>query len=133
MISKLLSVALLTITGNLGGCAEPEPTSDEVARVASPDKKVEAILIKKNVAATVSTPYEIYIVPVGEKFEGEPSFRGDKLEDLKLVWKEPRFLEIHYLKGRVFSFVNFWQSSKVENFTYVVELRLKPQNSGPSL
>lgn len=122
---------LVVSLSSLVGCAEP--AREEVARAISPDQLVAAVLIKKMADATVSTPFEIYIVPVGEKVHGEPSLRGDKFEDIKLVWKEPKFLEVHYSKGRIFTFTNFWQSGNVQNFGYTVELRLKPQRNEPSL
>lgn len=128
---RFLTFSLLLSIAVLNGCVEP--AAEEVERVTSPDKTVDAVLVLKKVGATVSTPFEVYIVPRGGKPEGEPSMRADKVEEIKLIWKEPKFLEIHYLKGRIFLFTNFWLSSEVQNFTYIVELRLKPQNNGPSL
>ena len=72
---------LFTICG-LAGCAEP--TSEEAARVTSPDKIVDAVLMKRNVGATVGTPFEVYIVPIGQRPAGEPLIRGDKFEALEL-------------------------------------------------
>jgi hypothetical protein len=94
---------------------------------------VDAVLVTRAVGATVSTPHELYIVPRGEGIAGEPSLRGDRFEGLTLVWNEPKYLEISYKKGRIFSFANFWQSERVQTFNYLVELRLKPATSGFSL
>lgn len=103
-----------------------EPPGEEVSRIPSPDGLVDAILIRKNVDATVATPYEICIVPTGSKVSCEALIRGDHFENLNIAWKEPQLLEISYSKGRIFNFTNFWQSDKVQNFKYIVELRLKP-------
>jgi hypothetical protein len=113
------------------GCTKV--STGEVSRVTSSDGKVDAILVRGNVDATVPTPYELYIAPKGGKPIGQPVMRGDKFDSLKVAWREPRFLELHYSKGRVFSFTNFWQSADLENWTYIVELRLKPDGEARSL
>lgn len=128
-ICTRLAIGVLTIAA-LASCGVAK---EEVARSPSPDGMVDAVLIKGNVGATAATPSEIYIVPSGSEPEGEPSIRGDYFENIKLVWKEPRFLEITYSKGRIFAFTNFWQSKHVQNFEYVVELRLKPERDTFSL
>jgi hypothetical protein len=94
---------------------------------------VDAVLVTRAVGATVSTPHELYLVPRGEGIAGEASLRGDRFEGLTMVWREPRFLEIQYKKGRIFAFANFWHSERVQAFNYVVELRLKPTTTGFSI
>jgi hypothetical protein len=94
---------------------------------------VDAVLVQRDTGATVATPYEVYIVPKGAQPSGEVLMRGDKMSDVTLRWQGAKFLEVHYAKGRIFAFKNFWNSAAVENWTYTVELRLMPGNDGPSL
>ena len=70
-----------------------------------------------------------------ERFDAKlPSFEherallsADHQKDLQLVWSKPKVLEIRYENARVFKFSNFWHSQEVQNFEYVVELRLMPR------
>jgi hypothetical protein len=125
------SIALLSFVTILTACGKPPVR--EIARIQSPDAVVDAVLAERAVGATVATPSEVYIVPHGGKLKGEPLLRADSMRDLKLSWKQTRFLEMHYSKGRVFSFTNFWESADVQNWKYVVELRLMPASDDYSL
>lgn len=122
---------LLGVT--VSACAKP--TIEEISRAKSPDSKVEAIVERKNAHATTSFVYEIYIVPVGQQIDREKDLilRAERMEGLSARWKEPRFLEIYYTSGRVYSFRNFWFSENVENFNYIVEARLRPASDSFSL
>ncbi len=107
---------------------------EEVERVTSPDNKVDAVIIKKNYGATASFIYDIYIVPKGKKVDlGKPEFRADHVEKLSLNWSQNKLLQIKYKNARIFHFSNFWQSKEVDNFSYVVEIQLKPLSKDFSL
>jgi hypothetical protein len=126
IIAALLAVGLVSI-------GRAESSMQELSRVTSPDSVVDAVLAQRATGATVATPYEVYIVPKGAKPSGEPLLRSDKMHDISVRWKQPRFLEIHYTSGRIFFFRNFWNSGAVQNWTYIVELRLIPASEAPSL
>ena len=113
----LVFIALVT-----SACSKP--SMQEISRITSPDSTVDAVLIERGVGATVATPSEIYIVPKGEPVSGEPLLRGDHMDKLTMTWKPSRLLDIGYAKGRIFSFRNFWESAEVQNWTYIVELKL---------
>lgn len=138
---KLLAGALLLfLLGyiylfKLGGALVPSADySEEVLRIPSPDSVVDAVLMKTNGGATTSFGYELYIVPSGRKPQkGSESFNADHLDGMNVLWKQTRLLEIQYREGRIFRFTNFWQSKDVENFHYVVELRLVPLTPSFSL
>jgi len=115
----------------VAGCRRPPAL--EVVRVTSPDQVVDAVLVTRAVGATVSTPHELSLVLRGEAVAGEPLLKGDRFEELAVRWREPRFLEVRYKKGRVFAFANFWHSERVQAFEYVVELRLRPTVDGFSI
>jgi hypothetical protein len=88
---------------------------------------VDAVLVRTNVDATTPYGYKLYIVPTGKETKvGDELLQAENLVNVTISWKEPRFLEIRYEKGRIFSFRNFWHSKEVQNFEYIVELRLVP-------
>lgn len=118
----LASIALLS-----GGC--DLYAKSEVARFTSPDKVVDAVLVTVETDATSSTPTELYIIPAGGKLEGEPFLTADHIEDVKLEWAAPKILIVSMSLGRVFHFNNFWQSRKVDNFNYTVQIYLHDARS----
>ncbi len=110
------------------GCSPCE--YEEVMRIKSPDSKVEAVHVRGNCGATTPFTENVFIVPLGDKTP-EPKadyamFLADHTDGLKIVWRELKILEIHYNQARIFKFTNFWHSKKVDDFSYVVEIRLVP-------
>lgn len=107
---------------------------EEIVRIKSPDSIVDAILVKTDAGATTSCGYMLYIAPTGNKPKiGNELLKADNLVNFTLNWKRPRFLEIRYEKGRILYFTNFWHSKEVQNFEYIVELRLVPLTESFSL
>lgn len=102
----------------------------ELSRHISPDKKVEAVVIRINCGgATTSFSYHISIVPLGKKpTRSDTVFSAEKLEGESIHWIKPKVLEIIYKKARIINFRNFWESKDVENFGYIVEVREKNIN-----
>jgi len=103
----------------------------------SPDGVVDAVQVRGNCGATTSFSENVFIVQSGAKMPAPKDqcrvFSADHVEGLKLQWREPKVLEIHYKEARIFHFKNFWHSKDVQNFTYVVEIRLKPETKDYSL
>lgn len=129
-VNKFLSIvhSLIFVFVFVGITSCGELPGEEIQRVTSPDKLVDAVLVERQTGATVATPIELYIVPSGRNWKGNaPVLRGDNLEGLQVTWQRPRFLEIHYKKGRIFSFTSFWHSADIQQFKYVIELRLVPE------
>ncbi len=114
---------LLIVMMEMTGC---DPVArEEMARISSPDFRVDAILIRANAGATTSFVFEVYIVQSGDVLTEEHLlFRGDKMEGLKLRWVQSKLLTIQYEQGQIFHFSNFWSSKDVQNFKYQVEIRL---------
>ena len=134
MISHRLLLVSVVIFGSvlLGGCRKA--TSEEAARIRSPDGLVEAILTKGDFGATVDYVYKLYIVPTGAAIvPDQPILVADHVAGPSIVWEMPKFLTFSYSGARIFSFTNFWQSKDVQNFAYVVEIRLKPATDSYSL
>jgi hypothetical protein len=68
------------------------------------------------------------------QFEGQRAlFTADHQEGLELSWRGPKLLEIRFTKARIYHFTNFWQDRAVQNFTYIVELRLVPADESSLL
>ena len=106
----------------------------EVKRLSSPGSIVDAVLIETNSGATSSFVYKLYIVPKNKKIQsGYELFIADHVNELDINWKELKFLEIMYKQARIFKYSNFWQSDKVQDWNYVVELRLVPLTDSFSL
>jgi len=121
-------IALLVVLANIAGCGGPQ--RKEIQRLASPDKVVDAVLVEITpvaLGAITSTAVELYIVPHDQRWTVEsPLVTGDHWSQLRIAWREPRFLEIRYARGQIFTFQNVWDSPHVEKFMYRVELRLLP-------
>jgi len=117
-------VALMTVI--LLGCGSPD--SREIGRYVSPDKLVDAVLVEFDTGAMVARPTKLFLVPGGKDWHADsPIVQGDKFEELRIVWQRSNLLEIHYKKGRIFSFASFWASKDVLDFRHMIELRLVPE------
>ena len=107
----------------------------EVKRIKSPDSAVEAVLMTGDAGATTSTEYYLYLVPAGKRIspeksgENPPCFEAYHVKDLNLVWKNPKLLEIQYGAAVIDQFHNLWQHREVQDFRYVVEVRLAPTSA----
>ncbi|NLY76123.1 MAG: hypothetical protein GX075_12620 [Firmicutes bacterium] len=107
----------------------------EILRIPSPDNRLEAVLTEISGGATTSFVYNLYIVPAKTKISKKTHelFRADHVDEIKVFWSEVKLLKIQYKEARIFHFKNFWQSKEIENYSYVVELRLEPTQSSFSL
>jgi hypothetical protein len=141
---KLLPIAILASTLSFStACINiaGEWHYEEIQRAKSPDGIVDAVLVRGNAGATTGFVFSVFLVPTGARFdEKAPAFerdralfRADHHDGLQLVWRKPKFLEIRFAKARIFHFINFWHSQEVQNYSYVVELRLVPLDEGSSL
>ena len=118
LVGLMLAMAL--------GCSSQE--SREIGRYVSPDKLVDAVLVEVRTSALDTPPTKLFLVPTGKDSRaGSPIAQGDQFEELRIMWQRPNLLEIHYKKGRIFSFASFWASKEVMNFQHVIELRLVPE------
>lgn len=102
----------------------------ELTRVTSPDSVVDAVLTQDDGGgATTPFIYKVFIVPRGERVPEERGFedlRAIHVDSVSLRWREPKFLEIHYKHATISQFSNMWHTKEVQDFGYVVEIRLMP-------
>src|SRR5262249_51464804 len=135
--SRILAMRLLVLMTALvagGGALWGAAASEEVARIRSPDGVVEAILTRSDYGATVDYVYKLYVAPAGTaKIPEEPVLVADHVAEPRVEWPMPRFLRFSYREARIFNFTNFWQSRDVQNFLYIVEIRLDPATGSYSL
>jgi hypothetical protein len=107
-----------------------EVSKTEYYRVKSPDAEVDAVLIKSGGGATTSASYNLFILPKGASSKELPlehsQLIADKAEDLRITWIENKILKIDCKSARIFRFSNFWQSKEVQDYKYVVEIRISP-------
>jgi hypothetical protein len=109
----------------------------EIARVASPDGKVEAVMIRDNCGAPCSYGYSVYIVPRGVKPSADSQggiFYAEDMEEAQLTWKQPHLLSVGYRKALIYKLRNlsypFGESGANEgDWTYKVEIQLEPSSS----
>ena len=87
----------------LAGCGLV--SRDEVAQVASPDGRVEAVLIETNGGATTSFGYEVHVVPKGRPASDQVAGlygagRNENAYGANLKWADDHELVIEYLAAR---------------------------------
>jgi len=106
----------------------------EQKRLISPDGIVDAVLLKTDAGATTSFAYSIHIVPKGRApIRDHECFVADHVKNLEVSWVQSNLLEISYSQARIFKFTNFWHSREVQDFAYVVELKLNHKEPGFAL
>lgn len=123
LIAGLTAVLLLAAS-----CDEAAFQGEETHRVRSPDGRVDAVVIAGSVDATTPTVHRLHIVPAEQPIDRDAALllSADHVEGLAISWRRDRFLDLHYSEGRIFAFSNFWQSPDIDDWSYVVELRLNP-------
>jgi hypothetical protein len=110
------------------GCAPHR--AEVVERIPSPDRRVDALVLRAGVPPGGQVVFYVQVVSAG----GDPKdrefdlFRADHVEAFRASWVSERMLELEFERARIFQFSNFWQSREVDDFGYQVELRLRPQN-----
>lgn len=84
------------------------PAARELARVASRDGKVEAVVWERLTDATVSTPFEVYLAPRGRvPAETNLILRIDRSSGLEVHWLRDNELAVRCAGARVWHFQNF--------------------------
>ena len=117
--AALAAIALLASTYGCGA------SDEEVKRIPSPDGVVEAVIVLVHGGATVALFHDVYIVPKGARTQEEHRIlKADRVDNLRVVWAEVRQLSLCFDHARIFNFTNFWHSRDVQNFNYVVNIRL---------
>ena len=100
---------------------------DEVARVGSPDGRVDAVLVETNGGATTSFGYEIHIVEKGKSY-GEAvatlygALRNDNAYGANLRWRTDSELMVEYQQARAEAL----EKSTVRVAGRIIRISLRP-------
>lgn len=123
----LMLTAAVALTA--AGCGLLFPVERvEQSRVASPDGRVEAVVLRTNAGATTSYGYQVHLVPAGTAPEEKAELlRADGISpgELRVDWAGPRMLRISLGDARIFHYKNFWMSADLDEYEYVVKVRLE--------
>lgn len=74
----------------------------EIIRLSNPSNEIDAIIALRETDTTVATPTEICLVQIQSKISGEPVFRADRVDGLRVFWEGDRVLKVRADKARVF-------------------------------
>ncbi|HKY04089.1 MAG TPA: hypothetical protein VJQ56_04320 [Blastocatellia bacterium] len=103
--NSLRAICSLLLLALLPGCSVPF-RSGEVARVASPSGRVDAIVIEANTGRASASSYDVFIVPSGEGHaRGRhvaslySATRNRSSYGVNLKWENSARLAIEYLKA----------------------------------
>jgi hypothetical protein len=131
-LSALLGCSLVTDTANI--------SSDEQARVTSPNGLFDAVLLREDGGgAAGGWEWYMYIAEKGKPVEQGSThliFNAGTLIGAKLVWKQAHLLEIQYNIADINQFRNLWvghQRAGDAGQDYLVEIRLAPTSQDFSL
>jgi hypothetical protein len=105
----------------------------EMARVASPDLRHEAVIVRRQPNLPLLRPsIEVYIVRRGGKISAgdDPVLLATKTDGLRSAWKNNHLLEISYSHARVDGFTAVWPAQTVNPPS--VEIQLAPPATGLS-
>jgi hypothetical protein len=107
MNGGVLGVAL-TMLGVAGGTGCRAPAAREVERSVSPDGKIEAVLLERLTDATVSTPFELYMIPRGGTPKDEYIvLRIDRSSAPHIQWLQANEIAVRCDGARIWDFRNF--------------------------
>jgi hypothetical protein len=93
-----------------------ENSYHEIGRLSSPDS-LHDVIILKDTTSTEPRLVRVYISKTGSSFKNfdAVTLLADHLYGLSIIWRNPKLLEIHYRKARIFKFYNIWGSDLLLN------------------
>ena len=115
------------------GCSKP--IEKEWLRIASPDGKLEAVLIEESHGgAAGSVVHNVYIVQKGKRMKyktDELVFEATRIEDAELKWVDRDILEIRYAQAKILHFRNYLTQC-TDDKCKDIEIRETPLTLPPS-
>lgn len=109
----------------LSACDSNMCEEEVLARTANDNKKVELVYLRVNCGATTNFSHKVFLVPFGGNIEeSKPIFVADKVRKLDIDWNNNQIITIEFENARIFQFTNFWHSSNVDNFEFIVDIKL---------
>jgi hypothetical protein len=104
-MNPLRLLAVVLVAALMSGCAD-EARYDEVARVASADHALEAVLSESSGGATTTFTYHVHVVAAGGAVSGNPlailvgATRNAEAYGANLAWSGARRLEVRFLDAK---------------------------------
>jgi hypothetical protein len=120
--------AVTTLIGSTGYWRETVGT--EIARVASPNQKIDAVVTKYNPGTFGDFTFRLYLVPKGMKpRRGTQCFNAWKASRIKPVWLSNALLRVYYEKARIGHFTNRrYFSEELVRGKHYVRIQLAPKD-----
>ncbi len=103
----------------------------EIARVTSPDRRFDAVVLKRQPPLKLMrVATEVYVVARGKTVgsKDSPIMIATRAQGVQGAWHGDRLLEIHYSSARVDGFTAMWPPRT--KTTPQVEIRLIPPTGG---
>ena len=92
----------------LGACHKSTPELHELRRQTSPDGELDLVVSTSPAGATVSTPYEVFVVPKGAlPTTRDVVLRIDKAGPPSIAWLKPHLAVVTCDTARIWHFQNF--------------------------
>jgi hypothetical protein len=93
---------------SLAACDRSDPIGRELSRSTSPDRTFDAVITEVVTDATVSTPFNVFIVLQGKSpADGDYVLKVDKTSQPSVEWTSPSSITLRCEGGRVWQFQNF--------------------------
>ena len=121
-VAMAIALSLVLLAG-CGICSE-----EEVLRKASPDGRMDAVMIEQNCGATTGFVYRIFVISRGDKVSGKARLVADHTSNLDMIWKNPHLLVISYDKANIHRFKNHWYSDDDSSRSWC-EVRLRAEGN----
>ena len=126
MNKYLVLIAQMFVTLSLFSCSS---NIKEVSRVVNESSAIDAVIANRETDATVATPTEIYITQKDGRAKGEPVFRADNVEGLKLEWRGSEDLKVHAEKARVFLQSTSVKVDSASKKSHIIHIQFDIKNS----
>ncbi|MBI5707035.1 MAG: hypothetical protein HZC36_08610 [Armatimonadetes bacterium] len=114
LIALVLVIMLVTAFKVALDRSGPLVAVDEIQRIASPDRTVDAVILTSDAGATTSVFYRLCVVPHGgTAIHSQSVFAIDKAwhdQPIELEWKSDTLLQVTCKGGRVFCNDRFGQT-----------------------
>lgn len=129
MRKRILALAL-SLGGMIAASGCINPAAEVLDRIPSGDGRVDALILRTDVAPSGNDVHYVQIVPKGDPPNPRKHdlFRADNVTNFRVAWVSDRVLDIEFGRARIFHFSNFWMSREIDSFGYVVEVRLRPRH-----
>ena len=113
------------LLGSTGAYADDAAATRELARVTSPDKRLDLVVAEVPTGATASSPFEVFLVAAGKvPSEEDMVLKVDNASQPEVEWQNANAAILRCEKGRVWHFQNFGSVAMPDRLFLSVSLSL---------